>query len=362
VAFFRHPELWTGRIEQTSYEKEVQPLYAAKKQDFIALAKAIKQDGSDPNSIQAGPATDGGDASTVSYQLFQGHIMGNRIGAGGKALVESTSVTWFSIVSNALTFVSLALIRILVFFAPLWIPAAVIAASMLVKVGKLAGTALIWAVAGSAFAAADMLLVLWLFHDRQSLGEGWRLLLLVFLSILGMSILRPVKRITTMLTGNSQTLSRRAFGVAGAMLTAGALTRLGRRRRGRTSGEGDRGDTNSEPSTPRRTRPAPPNVALGDIRYRAAQTGPAQVHHHYHFAGGGVLDNRPGKQHWRPGADVAVQDSAGHVMAWHQLYDPHRPQHRGAWILSTPAPDSGDVLANTRPLDVVAARTGRGWP
>jgi hypothetical protein len=203
-------------------QKIYSTVYGPKHKDFTAIAGALHR------------------YSPDAYAQFQGKQSG-RTGKGWTAAIEVFSASLLWIAASILKFFGLLIIRLAVLFGPLWIPAAMVSENVMSKIVKLIGAALFWAVAASAAVAAQLVVLVELFSPDVDIASGWRIFLLVLVTALLWTVLRPFKRLTQMAGLNAHaTLGgayRRATGagrLAGGMVAgAGTEAWLAARQRSR---------------------------------------------------------------------------------------------------------------------------------
>lgn len=211
-----------------------------------------------------------------SYGQFTGK-QSNRTTTGWTAAAETFTATILWIFASLLKFVGLLIVRLAVLFAPIWIPAALISETVLMKLVRFIGAALFWAVAASAVVAAHLVVMVQLFDPSLGFGNGWRVFLLALVTAVLWTILRPFKRLTQFASMNVNATAGGAWryakqGGRGARAAAAAVGgaagyaagKWGTRPRGDRSDDGDR-DDDAPP-----IRPVPQE---GAYRYWSTRSG-----------------------------------------------------------------------------------------
>jgi hypothetical protein len=277
-----------------------------KRKQFDQLAAGIKA--ADPNG----------------YEIFKGKA-DNRTGKGFSAAAQASCVTLFWIFAGLLKLIALLIVRVGVAFAPLWLPAAFLLPGWLNKVLRYIGAALFWAAVTSIVTIADLVLVIKLYQDNQ-ISDGWRMLLMLFVTVILWSFLRPVKRLTQMIGNNAQA----HIGSLPRTLLRGLPTAYGLRKlrdidRDLQQIEDDRKDAPARKVSVPAQRP--------------------------------ITDSRPADKH--PGAQVYPRNALAGSSAPAPQSAPARPAP-DRWYVPTSADDSGLVVLTRQPAPPI--RGGSGEP
>lgn len=136
----------------------------------------------------------------LSYQVFQGKDS-HRISTGFMSMIKVGMPSMLWIAGSLLKIAALLAIRFAILLAPVWVPMVAVSGGLLERVTRALVSAYIWGVAG-ALVVAIYLVALINAYQTPHLDGTWRLWLMGLLALMCWKLLRPFKRISSMMREN----------------------------------------------------------------------------------------------------------------------------------------------------------------
>ncbi|MET4614108.1 hypothetical protein ABIC28_005121 [Rhodococcus sp. PvR044] len=145
----------------------------------------------------------------LSYYQFQGKDSG-RTSTGFMSMIKLAmpSLLWAG--ASILKLVALLAIRFAVLGAVVWIPIALAYGGLLSRIVRILATAYLWGLAGAVIVAIYLMVLVQLYVSADGAVDGsWRLWLMVLMTVVCWSVMRPFKRMSQTFTQNSASMVNR---------------------------------------------------------------------------------------------------------------------------------------------------------
>lgn len=157
------------------------------------------------------------DADPASVGIFQGRDTA-RLGAAVEGVVVLTPAALFGAIADLFLFVCLLVLRLLVMFLPVLAPAMLIHPKLFGVLGKVAGTALIGALAGAVVSGVHGVLMVRLLEPESGMARIVAIVVLSLISIILWKVLKPLGQMKALVGVATSRPVKASTSRAGALL------------------------------------------------------------------------------------------------------------------------------------------------